>query len=44
VTIVSDAEITLLEDTKLGIDLQDVKLAVTNELGLDREPRLTSDL
>jgi hypothetical protein len=33
-TIVTDAKIDLHEDTKLGINLQDMGLIVTEELGL----------
>jgi hypothetical protein len=43
-TVVADAEIALLEDTKLDVELQNVGLTVAEELGLKREPRLMSDL
>jgi hypothetical protein len=43
-TIVADAKIALLEDTKLGINLHDAGLTVTEELGLDIEPCLSSSL
>jgi hypothetical protein len=33
-TIVANAKISLIEDTKLGVDLQDTGLTVTEELGL----------
>jgi hypothetical protein len=34
----------LLKDVKPGVELQNVRLAVAEELSLDREPRLTCGL
>jgi hypothetical protein len=43
-TIVTDAEVTLLEDVEPGINLQNTGLAVAEELGLERELCLMSSL
>jgi hypothetical protein len=43
-TIVTDAEIVLLEDMEPGVELQNVGLTVVKELGLEREPWVTSGL
>jgi hypothetical protein len=43
-TVVTDAKVALLEDMKLGINLQDARLVVTKELGLHSKPRLSSGL
>jgi hypothetical protein len=38
------AEVALLEDMKLGVELQNVQLAIAEELCLDRAPRLSCGL
>jgi hypothetical protein len=43
-TVVADTEVTLLEDLEPGFELQNTRLAVAEELSLDREPRLTCGL
>jgi hypothetical protein len=43
-TVVTDAEVTLLEDAKPSIELQNKGLAVAEELSLEHEPRLVSCL
>jgi hypothetical protein len=42
--VVADAEVTLLEGAEPGIDMQNTRLTVAEELGLNREPRLASSL
>jgi hypothetical protein len=44
VTVVGDAEVSLLEGVELGVELQITRLAVAEELSLDREPRLACGL
>jgi hypothetical protein len=44
VTVVIDAEVTLLEDIKLRVELQNARLATAEELSLDREQRLMCGL
>jgi hypothetical protein len=44
VIVVAYAKVTLLEDAKPGIKLQNVGLTIAEELGLEHEPHLTSDL
>jgi hypothetical protein len=44
VTIVADAEVTLLEGAEPGIELQNTWLVVAEELSLDREPHLACSL
>jgi hypothetical protein len=43
-TVVVDAEVALLEDVELDIKLKNTGLAVSEELDLDHELRLTSGL
>jgi hypothetical protein len=43
-TIVTDAEIALLEDVEPGVELQNTWLTIAEELSLDREPRLACAL
>jgi hypothetical protein len=43
-TIVADAEVSLLEDVKPDVELQNTRLAVAEELSLDHEPHLTCGL
>jgi hypothetical protein len=43
-TVLTDAKVALLEDMKLGVDFQDVGLAVTEELDLHNKPHLSSGL
>jgi hypothetical protein len=43
-TVVTDAEIVLLEDVEPGIELQNARLTVADELGLEQVPCLTSGL
>jgi hypothetical protein len=44
ITIVADAEITLLEDVEPDVELQNTGSTVAKELGLEHEPRLVSVL
>jgi hypothetical protein len=44
VVVVTYAKVTLLEDAKPGIKLQNAGLMIVEELGLEREPHLTSGL
>jgi hypothetical protein len=38
------AKVALLEDVKPGVELQNAELVIVKELGLEREPRLRSDI
>jgi ABC-type transporter Mla subunit MlaD len=38
--VVADAEVALLEDAEPGIELQNTRLMIAEELSLEREPRL----
>jgi hypothetical protein len=42
--VIADVEVALLEDVKHDIELQNVGHAIIEELGLEREPHLTSGL
>jgi hypothetical protein len=44
VIVVADAEVTVLEDTKPGVELQNAGLAVAKELDLERKPCLMNGL
>jgi hypothetical protein len=41
VTVVTDAEVALLEDAEPSVELQNTRLAVAEKLSLEREPYLT---
>jgi hypothetical protein len=43
-TVVPDAEVILLEDVELDIELQKAGLAVAKELVLKTKPRMTSSI
>jgi hypothetical protein len=42
--VVADAEVALLEDAKLDVELQNTQLTVVEELSLEHEPRLMCGL
>jgi hypothetical protein len=42
--VVTDAEVALLEDVESGIELQNTRLTVAEELSLECDPRLTCSL